>query len=96
MNKTLRICDKGHKFYKSSSCNACPICDKLEKPKEGFLSKLNNPTRRALLGEKIDSLEKLASYSKKEILNLHGVGPKSIPIMIRLLEEVGLAFKEDL
>ncbi|WP_238457398.1 hypothetical protein [Alkalihalophilus pseudofirmus] len=60
----------------------------------GFLSKLSSPARSALLHEGIDTLPKLSSYTEKEILKLHGVGPASLPTMRTSLEEEGLAFKE--
>jgi len=47
-NKSLRTCAKGHKYYKSSDCPTCPICEKELKPATGFLSILSAPARRAL------------------------------------------------
>ncbi len=38
--KTLRTCEQGHEYYKSSDCPTCPVCEKERKPKEGFLSLL--------------------------------------------------------
>lgn len=32
----LKICEKGHQYYKSSDCPICPVCEKERKPKEGF------------------------------------------------------------
>lgn len=93
-DKSLRICEKGHKFYKTSECKSCPVCDKENKPKSGFLSKLSAPARNALVFEGIDTLEKLSNYTEKEILKLHGVGPASLPIMRTSLEEEGLSFKK--
>ncbi|MCC3649043.1 MULTISPECIES: RNA polymerase alpha subunit C-terminal domain-containing protein [Cytobacillus] len=92
--KSLRICEKGHKFYKTSECKSCPACDKENKPKSGFLSKLSAPARNALVFEGIDTLEKLSNYTEKEILKLHGIGPASLPIMRTYLKEEGLSFKE--
>ncbi len=37
--KTLRTCEQGHEYYKSSDCPTCPVCEKRE-TKEGFLSLL--------------------------------------------------------
>jgi predicted RecB family nuclease len=93
--KTLRICEKGHRYYKSTECPTCPKCEKEKKPQEGFLSLLSSPARSALveyLG--IDTLEKLAQYSEKEILRLHGMGKASMPILRKALEEKGLSFKK--
>lgn len=93
--KNLRVCEKGHTFYKSSDCQSCPTCDKENKPNSGFLSKLYSPARNALLHEGIDTLQKLSAYTEKEILSIHGMGPKSMPILKACLEEEGLSFKKE-
>jgi len=92
--KSLKFCEKGHKFYKSTDCPSCPTCDKENKPTSGFLSTLSSPARNALVREGIDSLQELANYTEKDILKIHGIGPASIPSMRSSLEEVGLSFKE--
>ncbi|MCG7345838.1 RNA polymerase alpha subunit C-terminal domain-containing protein [Sporosarcina sp. ACRSL] len=92
--KSVRVCEKGHTYYKSSDCTSCPTCDKENKPESGFLSKLSSPARNALISEGIETLQELSKYSEKEILKLHGVGPASIPIMKMSLQEEGLSFKE--
>ncbi|MCB0745527.1 MAG: RNA polymerase alpha subunit C-terminal domain-containing protein [Ignavibacteriae bacterium] len=92
-SRTLRICSKGHKYYKSSNCLTCPICEKEQKPKDGFLSKVSAPARRALEREGITTLKKLSKYSEKEILNLHGIGPTAIPKLKSEFEKVVLNFK---
>lgn len=94
VEKSLRVCEKGHKFYKTSECQSCPTCDKKNKPKSGFLSKLSSPARNALVHEGIDTLQELSSYTEKEILKIHGIGPASLPIMRTSLKEEGLTFKE--
>ncbi|WP_416151782.1 RNA polymerase alpha subunit C-terminal domain-containing protein [Salipaludibacillus sp. HK11] len=91
---SLRVCEKGHEYYKSSDCPSCPTCDKENKPKSGFLSKLSSPARNALVHEGIDTLQKLSEYTEKEILKIHGIGPASLPTMRTLLKEKGLSFKE--
>lgn len=93
---TLRTCEKGHKYYKSSDCPTCPECEKEKKPTEGFLSRLSSPARNALvhyLG--VDTPEKLSKYTEKEILNLHGMGKASLPTLRKALEEKGLKFKDE-
>ncbi|MEB2777725.1 RNA polymerase alpha subunit C-terminal domain-containing protein [Algoriphagus sp. D3-2-R+10] len=89
----LKTCKKGHQFYKTSDCPTCPICEKDRKPAEGFMSKLSDPARRALESKQIDRVEKLAEFTEKEILLLHGMGKNSIPKLKEALEEVGLTFK---
>ena len=43
--KTLRTCDKGHQYYKSSDCPSCPICEQERKPDSGFLARLSAPAK---------------------------------------------------
>ncbi len=91
--RKLKICPNGHRYYKSSDCPTCPICEVERKPKEGFLSLLAAPSRRALENKGITSLQKLAEYSEKEILDLHGMGKTSIPKLKTALKEVDLSFR---
>ena len=94
MKKSLRTCPEGHQYYKSSDCPVCPICEKERKPKDSFLSLLSAPARRALENKGILTLQQLADYNEKEILQLHGMGPRSIPKLRNALQEVGLSFKK--
>jgi DNA-directed RNA polymerase alpha subunit len=94
LNKTQRICSKGHKYYKSSDCPTCPVCEQERKPADGFLAELSAPARRALESEGINSLQKLSQYSQKEIMKLHGMGPSSIPKLYNALQAKGLSFKK--
>ena len=91
---TLKTCPKGHQYYKSSDCPTCPICEADRKPKEGLLSLLSAPARRALEAGQITTLKKLARHTEKEILGLHGVGPAAIPVLRNALAKEGLSFKE--
>ena len=90
---TLKTCPKGHKFYKSSDCPVCPICEEERKPEDSLLALLGAPARRALENEGITSLEKLSAYSEKEILSLHGMGKSSLPKLNDALDKAGLTFK---
>lgn len=92
--KTLRKCENGHEYYKSSDCPTCPICEIAQKPNEGFLAELSAPARRALEGASIETLEKLSSYTEKDILKLHGMGKASLPKLRDLLATEGLTFKQ--
>jgi len=94
VEKSARVCAKGHTYYKSSECPSCPTCDKENKPKSGFLTKLSSPARNALVHAGIDTLKELSMYTEKEILKIHGIGPASLPTMRTLLAEEGLSFKE--
>ena len=92
--KTLRVCPNGHKFYKSSDCLTCPTCAAENKPDSGFLLELSAPARRALENIGVTTLPALAGYSEREILKLHGMGPRSIPTLRKALLADGLAFKD--
>ena len=92
--RSLRICSKGHKYYKSSDCPSCPICDREGKPEEGFLSLLAAPARRALEREAITTLEQLSKYTENEILELHGMGPSTMPKLRDALKSKGLTFRK--
>ncbi|NEW02675.1 hypothetical protein GYH73_017135 [Bacillus megaterium] len=89
----LRICHKGHKYYKSSNCPTCSTCEQERKPDNGFLSMLSAPARRALESNGITSLQQLSTFSEKEILQFHGMGPASLPKLRTALQANGLAFK---
>jgi hypothetical protein len=91
--KTLRTCSKGHRYYKSSDCPACPICEDEKKPGDGFLSLLAAPARRALENKGIANLNELTKFSEEEILQFHGMGKSSLPKLRKVLAEKGLSFK---
>lgn len=93
--KTLRICERGHKYYKSSDCPTCPTCESQKKPQAEFLSKISAPARRAFDRNEIANLKNLAEYSEKEVLEFHGVGPSSIPILKESLKSENLYFRKD-
>lgn len=93
MKTTLRTCEKGHHYYKSSDCPICPICEAERKPKAIFLSLISAPARRALERENIIRIEDLTNWTEKEILNLHGVGPSTIPKLKKALNSHKLSFK---
>ncbi|HWV55971.1 MAG TPA: DNA-directed RNA polymerase subunit alpha C-terminal domain-containing protein [Longimicrobiales bacterium] len=90
----LKTCPEGHTFYKTSDCESCPTCDAANKPRDGFLSKLSSPARRALEGAGITTLDALANHTEAEVLALHGMGPKSMPTLREALAEAGKSFRK--
>ena len=94
-SKQKKICKQGHTFYKSSDCPTCPICDK-EKPKTGVFADMASPVRRALDHAGIKTLKQLARHTEKEILNMHGVGPSSMPLFKKKLKDAGFSFKKEM
>ena len=92
-NKTLRTCSKGHRYYKNSDCPTCPVCEDERKPKDGFLSQLAAPVRRALENKGITTLKHLSEFTEEEILKFHGMGKASLPKLREPLAEGSLFFK---
>lgn len=91
---TLSICPRGHRYYKSSDCPVCPICEGKLKPEGDFLSVLSAPARRAMENAGIQTIKLLAKYSEKELLALHGFGPSAIPKLKEVLKKNGLTFRK--
>ena len=90
--KRLKVCERGHKFYKSSDCPTCPICAAQDKPESGFLALLSAPARSALEHAGISTLTELSKHSEREVLALHGMGPKSLPALRQALQDAGMTF----
>lgn len=57
---------------------------------EDLLARLSNPARRGLEQTGITDFDKLASLSKKELLSIHGIGPKALPVVNEFLQQLGL------
>ncbi|HXU26030.1 MAG TPA: RNA polymerase alpha subunit C-terminal domain-containing protein [Bacteroidia bacterium] len=91
--KTLRTCKNGHQYYKSTTCPTCPICEQQNKPTNGFLSLVSAPARRALEANGLTTLKQLSKYTEKQLLQLHGIGPSTIPVLKKALAAQKLAFK---
>lgn len=91
--KTLRTCPNDHRYYKSSDCPVCPICESERKSDNIPFAALGAPARRALENAGISTSQQLSQYTEKEILKLHGMGPGSLPKMREILNTQGLSFK---
>lgn len=53
---------------------------------------LSNPAKRALEHAGIVTIDDLIPYTAKEVLALHGMGPKGIRLIREELERRGVAF----
>lgn len=93
--KTQRTCTNGHKYYKSSDCPVCPICESKRVPDSEFLLKLSAPARRAIENAGIKNVQQLSKYSEADLKKLHGLGPSSIPKLKEALKQKGLKLKGD-
>lgn len=56
------------------------------------LPKIGAPATRALESVGITRLEQLTQHTEKELLELHGMGPKAIRILREALADRGLSF----
>lgn len=59
------------------------------------IPKISRPANSALATIGITTLEHLATHGRKELLALHGVGPKAIRILEPVLAAHGLDFAPD-
>ena len=59
------------------------------------LPKLGKPATAALAGIGVTTLEQVAKHSEKELLAVHGFGPKAIRLLTPVLEEHGLSLRKD-
>jgi hypothetical protein len=93
--KQRKVCPRGHVFYKSSDCPTCPECEAARKLKNGFLTLLAAPARRALEGAGLTTLAKVARCSEAEIRELHGMGPNAIGKLRAALKKDGMSFRKE-
>ncbi len=57
------------------------------------LPKTSQPAQRALEGVDVYTLEDLSGWTERDVLALHGMGPKAIRILREAMAERGLAFR---
>jgi hypothetical protein len=92
----LKICNNGHRFEKTSDCPVCPFCSSEDmKTKYGDeFPPIGAPAFRAIHNVGIASLSDLTKYSEKDLLALHGFGPRALRLLRETLLEKGMHFKE--
>ncbi len=61
---------------------------------EDFLAMLSRPARNALEHAGINDFDKLSSLSKKELLSIHGIGPKTLPVVNESLAQMGMKLRD--
>ncbi len=64
-------------------------------PHESDLPKIGQPATRALAHIGYARLEQVAMMSERDLLALHGVGPRAVRILGEALAERGLSFAAD-
>lgn len=55
---------------------------------------LGKPAQRALASVGIVRLAQLAAFSEREILSLHGMGPKALETLRQAMAERGISFTQ--
>lgn len=91
---TLRQCEQGHRYSKSSDCPVCPVCESQKKSTSAFGAYLSAPACRALESLGVQTLEDLQDFTPQQLLQAHGFGPSGFKIIEKLMREQGLNFKE--
>lgn len=91
-----KICKNGHTFQKTSSCPVCPACSAEEMTEKyaAEFPQIGAPAFRALSGAGITKLLDLTKYTEKQLLELHGFGPKALIILRGALKAKGKTFSE--
>lgn len=57
-----------------------------------FPASIGRPANAALVNRGITTLEQVAALSERDLLDIHGVGPKAVRILGEALAGRGLAF----
>jgi uncharacterized protein YdhG (YjbR/CyaY superfamily) len=93
-----KICKNGHHFYKTKESPTCPQCAAnlvaTMATNKGELSFLGAPARRALHKIGITTLKKLATLSKNNAMQVHGIGEATIENIKQAFLAHGLQFKK--
>jgi uncharacterized protein YdhG (YjbR/CyaY superfamily) len=66
----------------------------VRKEDESIFGKISAPALRALAHVKINTLKDLSKWTEKELLQLHGIGPSTIPTLKEVLRTKKLSFKK--
>jgi DNA-directed RNA polymerase alpha subunit len=62
--------------------------------KSCLITTISKPAQRALIHAEILTDQQLASFTEKDLLKLHGIGPSAIPKITEHLKEKGLSLKK--
>lgn len=87
--------DRSHHWWNQNDFNDLVSNEELMKKQlinNVLPSGMGKPALRALAAEGITKLEELSAISKKELLKLHGIGPKAIRIIKEELQKQGMDF----
>jgi hypothetical protein len=88
-----QTCVHGHSFEKTTDCPVCPTCERL-RAASGPFPKIGAPATRALENAGVGGPAELTEWSERDLLALHGMGPKAVRILREHLASEGLALKQ--
>jgi DNA-directed RNA polymerase alpha subunit len=54
---------------------------------------LSAPARRALVNAKLTKIEHLKKLTEKQLMSLHGMGPRSLPLIKKAMKKYKVNFK---
>jgi hypothetical protein len=91
----LRSSRRWHCAYTTRSVKEDPMTRPREDQRESDFPFIGKVAARELVLAGYTRLEQLTQVSKKDLLRLHGVGPKALSILKQALAEKGLALKEE-
>jgi DNA-directed RNA polymerase alpha subunit len=63
--------------------------------KTNSLPKIGNPATNALANIGITKIQQLTNFTEKELLKIHGVGPKAVSILKETMKKEGISFKKE-
>jgi DNA-directed RNA polymerase alpha subunit len=63
-------------------------------PLESLKPSIGNPAKNALSNIGITTLQQLTKLTEKELLQIHGVGPKAVGIIKEAMKKEGISFKK--
>ena len=85
-----KTCANGHVF-RQGEWPTCPTCER-ERMAMSPLPAIGAPATRALQAAAVDRLVDLAVWSERDLLALHGMGPRAVDRLREHLATVGMSF----
>lgn len=85
--------ERGSKRGAKARCDPAKVAEFDYSALAPELRVLSKPAQRALINAGLTTLSRVAAKTEKQILELHGFGPSSLPRVSKALSERGLKFK---
>jgi hypothetical protein len=82
-----------HRAPKTLAAKLSAIVESPHQPGSDLPAGIGKPATRALATAGVTTLDQVASYSRADLLAMHGVGPKAVRILADALAEKGKALR---